>query len=415
MVRRGTYDVAVVGGSLAGCAAAMLLARSGLHVALIERRANLDAYKVACTHYIQASATPTIRRLGLDVAIEAAGGVRCALEVRTRWGWIQPPAETFGPGPSHGYSIRRQTLDPLVRRLAVETPGVDALFGRSATGLEHDRDRLHLTLHRGAAEEESVAARVVVGADGRASKVAELARLPRRPSPNGRFAFWAYYRDVTLPVEARARFWHVRPDVAYVIPTDSGLTLIVVMPQLARLPEFKADRVAAFDRLMRDIPEGPALEGARRVSPVLGALNIPNVRRPPVTQRVALVGDAALACDPLPGVGCGWALQSAAWLADELGPAVAADRDPAGALEAYAARHRAETRWHYAMIRSFSLARERRPYYERLLLKAATRDEELAARALAFLQRRVNVPAYLTPSTFIRSTRVLGREAARAR
>src|SRR3954447_23699660 len=53
-----THDVVVVGGSTAGCTAARLYALAGARVALVERRPSMDAYKVTCTHYIQASATP---------------------------------------------------------------------------------------------------------------------------------------------------------------------------------------------------------------------------------------------------------------------------------------------------------------------------------------------------------------------
>src|SRR5262245_7807088 len=121
------YDVLVAGASLAGCAAAILLARSGLRVALVDRRPGLDAYKVSCTHFTQARATPTIRGLGLDALIEAAGGVRNSFDLWTRWGWVRSPERVSGPGPGFGYSIRRQTLDPMIRRLAVESPGVDPM------------------------------------------------------------------------------------------------------------------------------------------------------------------------------------------------------------------------------------------------------------------------------------------------
>src|ERR671917_2828549 len=71
-----SYDVVVVGASLGGCTAATLLARHGAHVALLERSPEAGHYKAACTHFIQPSATPTIRRLGLDGPLEAAGAVR---------------------------------------------------------------------------------------------------------------------------------------------------------------------------------------------------------------------------------------------------------------------------------------------------------------------------------------------------
>src|ERR1700710_260269 len=91
------YDAVVVGASLAGCTTALLLARQGLRVALVEQRADPAAFKRVCTHYIQASAIPVLERLGLMEAIMAAGGVRSRSRVLTRWGWMQPPPDTKIP------------------------------------------------------------------------------------------------------------------------------------------------------------------------------------------------------------------------------------------------------------------------------------------------------------------------------
>lgn len=109
------FDVAIVGASLAGCAAAILLGRQGARVALIERRPDPSAYKVLCTHYIQASATGVLERLGLAERIEAAGGVRNGLEVWTRYGWVRPALRPGFAHPRYGYDIRREKLDPIVR------------------------------------------------------------------------------------------------------------------------------------------------------------------------------------------------------------------------------------------------------------------------------------------------------------
>ena len=88
------YDVAIVGASISGCAAAILFGREGAKVALIESAQDPGAYKKICTHYIQPSATPTIERLGLATAIEIAGGLRDEVELFTRWGWVLPPPDT---------------------------------------------------------------------------------------------------------------------------------------------------------------------------------------------------------------------------------------------------------------------------------------------------------------------------------
>ena len=95
------YDVAIVGGSLAGSAAATFFGRAGLKVALLERHPDPKTYKRLCTTLIQASAVPTIRRLGLDGPIEAAGGLRTGAAMWTRWGWIR---DTLGT--EFGYDIR---------------------------------------------------------------------------------------------------------------------------------------------------------------------------------------------------------------------------------------------------------------------------------------------------------------------
>jgi flavin-dependent dehydrogenase len=55
------YHVAIVGASIAGCTTAILFARNGARVALIEREGDPAAYKKICTHYIQPSATPDNR------------------------------------------------------------------------------------------------------------------------------------------------------------------------------------------------------------------------------------------------------------------------------------------------------------------------------------------------------------------
>jgi 2-polyprenyl-6-methoxyphenol hydroxylase-like FAD-dependent oxidoreductase len=70
-----TYDVVVVGASVAGCATATFFARAGARVALVERSPEPAAYKVACTHFLFAGAMPVLDRLGVTDAMRAAGAV----------------------------------------------------------------------------------------------------------------------------------------------------------------------------------------------------------------------------------------------------------------------------------------------------------------------------------------------------
>jgi menaquinone-9 beta-reductase len=363
------YDVVVVGASIAGCTAARLLALRGAKVALVEKRPALDAYKVTCTHFIQASANPTIEHLGLAPLMEAAGAIRNKADVWLRWGWVKAP-----DNGRHGWSLRRSTLDPLLRKLTIETPGVEYLPGLTVTGV-HGEQRISGVQVRGRdGEQRTLSARLVVGADGRESDVARLARVPARVRPHGRFGYFAYFEDVPLAEPERALFWLSDPDIAYVFPYEQGLTGITVMPSKQRLEEFRGDTQAAVLAHFKTLPDAPDLSHAKRVSKWIGKLEMPNARRPAAARGMAFVGDAAQSSDPIWGVGCGWAFQSAEWLAEELGAALqGSELDIDRALDAYAARHRRELAAHHFILSDYASGRGFTPL-EKLLYAGAARD-----------------------------------------
>ncbi len=102
-----------------------MLGRNGLQVALLEAHRDANHYKRLCTHSIRSSALPTIRRLGLDSALDEIGAVRQHEKAWTRYGWIHEPVKET----DHGYNIRRMILDPLLRATAAATPGVELMMG----------------------------------------------------------------------------------------------------------------------------------------------------------------------------------------------------------------------------------------------------------------------------------------------
>ncbi len=387
------YDVVIVGASIAGCAAATLFGRRGASVALVERHSDPDAYKALCTHFIQASAVPTIERLGLAPLIEEAGGIRNGMNIHTRWGWISPPEDV-----PYGYNIRRQILDPMLRHLAAETPGVEFMPGQSARGLIKDgggrvagvevRDR--------AGQTRDIRARLVVAADGRDSRIAKLAGGPTETTPNNRFAFFAHYRHLPLAYGSKSQMWMLEPDVAYTFPNDDGVTLATCMPSKERLPEFKNDLEGSFERFFEDLPLGPPLAQAERVSKIMGTTSLASASRQAARPGLAFVGDAALWSDPLWGVGCGWAFQSAEWLVDETADALLGDGDLDPALERYRKLHRSKLAGHHSLISDFATVR---PYnaIERLMFSAAARDEHSARHFHAFGSRLIGVLQFLAP------------------
>lgn len=378
------YDVVVVGGSLAGCSAARLLALRGARVAVVEKRPELDAYKVICTHNIQAGAMPAIERLGIGPAIREAGAVRAQTDIWTRYGWIRPPDRGL-----HSVNLRRSVLDPIVRRQAIETPGVDYLPGLTAVGLDGGEQVEGVRVSGRGEKERTLTARLVVAADGRDSQVARMAGVAGRVRAHGRFCYFSYFRDVPLRDPNRGMVWFGDPDMAYVHPNEEGVSMVGVVPAKRRLDEFRGDPEPAVRAHFRNLADAPSLDGARPVAKWFGKLEMPSTIRPASAQGMAFVGDAAQASDPIFGVGCGWAFQSADWLAEEVGPALhGSDRELNRALGAYARRHRRELGAHHWLISDYSSGRRFSPL-DKLVYSTAARDAELAGRVEEFGTRSI--------------------------
>ncbi len=393
------YDVAVVGASVAGCTAARLFAQRGARVALIERRPDPSAYKTVCTHYIQSSATPTIERLGLAPLLDRRGAVHNSVDIWTRHsGWLSAP-----PGAPHGYSITRERLDPILRDLAAGTPGVELLSGWTATALRGADTPAGVAIESPDGGSRAIDARLVVGADGRDSTIARLARVPARVKPNRRFFYWAYWRDLK-PAGPRSRTWFVEPDVAYTFPNEDGLTVALVGPHEDRLADFRADRQGAYLRMLRSLPDGPDLDSATQESKLLGKLELPNSIRPAARPGLAFVGDAALAGDPFWGIGCGWAFQSAEWLVEETGSALVGGGDLDAGLERYRRAHFRRLAPHHLPIVDFSSGRPAN-FIERAMWRAASRDPEVLRAVERVASRRSSPASILHPRNLARAVR----------
>jgi menaquinone-9 beta-reductase len=410
------YDVVVVGASIAGCTAATFLGRSGAKVALIESHSDPRTFKRMCTHLIQPSASPTIQRLGLREAIEEVDAQPNDMNIWTRYGWISVTREWLeSPMRDHpAWNIRRETFDPMLRELAAETEGVELLLGHTAAALLHNggttakggaRVSGVLVRERDGSERE-LRAKLVVAADGRHSEIAKLAGQPTKLKANNRFGYFAHYRDTPLLTGTSAQMWMLDPDIAYAFPTDGDLTLLACMPHKDRLPEFKGDPEQAMVRMFERLPEGPRLDPAKRESKLMGKLDMPNVVRKQTSPGLALIGDAALAADPVWGVGCGWALQSGEWLADTVGSALkGGEAEVDDALRVYARRHRKALAMHEQLCSTYSAGKRFNPV-EKLLYRGAARDEQLAARLALMGGRWITPQQLLTPGTLGKLLRV---------
>lgn len=344
-------------------------------MALLEKNADPNAFKRICSHLIQPEGLPTLARLGLLEPILAAGAAPAPLRAWTPEGMIDPPDDQV----RHGINLRRERLDPLVREAAAATPGVELMLGLSAERLLRDGGAVAGVAARDRdGAEHRLRAPLTVGADGRGSRVAELAGADARTRPHGRVVYAGYWESAYPDDDARARVWFMDPDCGLAFRTDSGLTICGVMPTADRLPEFRADPEAAIAGFFAGLPEAPRLDPDRRVGSMLGKIDMTNRIRRQSAPGLALVGDAALAADPLFGIGCGWALRSAEWMAASVAPALGGAEPLDRGLTRYRRLHRRRLGLRAATIFDYSTGR---PMYrtERGFYRAAARDPAIAA------------------------------------
>jgi len=330
-----SFDVIVIGARCAGSPTAMLLARQG-HRVLVVDKATFPSDTMS-THVVHPPGVAALERWSLLPALEDTG---C------------PPVETysfdFGPvgiagspqpidGIARAYCPRRTVLDHLLVQAAVragaelrEAFTVDEILfdddGR-VTGIRgHSNDGASVTEH----------ARVVVGADGRHSRLAKAvqpeAYNERRSHLAMYYAYWSNLPsggfDTFIRAENR-RGWAA-------IPTHDDLT---VVPFGWPVEEFHANRGDIEGNFLATVAYAPEfaerVRGATRESKFVGSAELPGYFRKPYGPGWALVGDAGYHKNPITAMGINDAFRDAELVALAIADDIAGRRPYDEGMRAY--------------------------------------------------------------------------------
>ncbi|MCW5853570.1 MAG: FAD-dependent monooxygenase [Anaerolineae bacterium] len=290
----------MVGARCAGSPIAMLLARRGLRVLLVDR-ATFPS-DILSTHYIHNSGVAALHRWGLLDALAATG---CP-PIRQTTLDVGPVALTGSPLPADGvadaYCPRRTVLDKLLVDAAAQA-GAEVREGFVVKELVWDGDRV-VGIRGGSHGDPMVTemARVVVGADGMHSFVARQVKAPtyhERPALTcGYYAYWSGMDCSGIEV-------YTRPGRCLLaFPTHDGLTCIAIVWPHAEFHQVRAGIESQFSRALDLAPDlAERVQAGRREERYIGTADTANFFRQPYGPGWALVGDAGYHKDPIIGRG----------------------------------------------------------------------------------------------------------------
>jgi flavin-dependent dehydrogenase len=324
------YDAIVVGARCAGSPTAMLLARKGHRVLLVDRAAFPS--DTLSTHYVHQSGVACLARWGLLPKVVAAG----APAIRRYTLDVGPFALRGTPPPvgdvADAYSLRRGVLDQILVDAAADA-GVEVRERTRVDKLHFDDGRVAGIQTRGTTER----ARIVIGADGLNSLVARQVGAPVYDDRGTlTCAYYTYWDDLEIDgVELYPR------DGLMIVaaPTNHGKVVTIVLWPRDRMHEIRSDIEGHFHAALDHAPDlARRVKRASRAERFRGTGQLPNHYRRPHGDGWALVGDAGYHKDPILALGISDAFRDAELLADAVDAGLTGRTALRDALAAYERR-----------------------------------------------------------------------------
>ena len=387
------YDVIVVGARCAGSPVALLLARKGYKVLLVDRSV-FPSDMAFSNHFVHQAGSAALKRWGL---LERLAATNCPPITHDYFDYgaftLAGPVPAVD-GVTTAFAPRRIKLDSLLAAAAVEA-GAELREGFSVQELIWEDGRVGgiRGKHKHATVTEK--ARITVGADGMFSTVAQAVRAPQYKSQPGLEGSWyAYWSGVPM------KGWHLwlRPDrVVFAYNTNDNLTLIGVAFPARELSTVRADvRTYHWRTITEHIPElAERMLAGRRESHFVGGV-IPYYMRRPYGEGWALVGDAGYQKDPCTASGITDAFRSAEWLAEAIDAGFSGQQPLDSALAAYEEK-RNQSEMPYFELTTQLAALAPPPPEVKQLLAALQFNPEQRSRFFGVLAHAVPVQEFFSP------------------
>jgi 2-polyprenyl-6-methoxyphenol hydroxylase-like FAD-dependent oxidoreductase len=397
------YDAIVVGARCAGSPLAMLLARKGYRVLLLDR-ASFPSDMRMSTHFIHQPGIAQLERWNLLDRIASSG---CPPVMGYTYDFGEFALMGAPPACQHvtaAYAPRRTVLDNILVDAAVES-GVELREQFSVEALAEDNGRVtgvrgSAANGRATAEETSI----VIGADGMNSLVARCVRAPQYNTVARRqLTYFSYWSGVEIE---GLEFYPRDYRAVYGWNTNDGLALVGVNWALEQFPTLPAGIEESFFAVVDQAAPSLAarLRAGRREERWSGG-SIPGFFRKPYGPGWALVGDAGYKMDPCTAAGITNAFRDAELLAEAIDDGLASRRPLEEALAEYERLRNAVATPIYEFACQSALFEPATDQMKQLL--SALRDDPVeTSHFFGLLAQTTPIREFLNPDNL---TRIVGR------
>lgn len=392
------YDAIVVGARCAGSPTAMLLARWGHRVLLVDR-ASFPSDTLS-THYIHQPGVAHLKRWGLLDQVVASNCPPVRRQVFDAGPFalvgVPPPAD----GVADGYAPRRQVLDTILVKAAVRA-GAELRERFTVQELLTDGERVTgIRDHVAGGAMVTEEAHIVIGADGQRSFVARSVQAPTyHARPTLTCAYYSYWGD--LPVAGAELY--PRPDrMISTSPTNDGQTIIIVFWPRAMFHAVRADIEGHFMKALDLAPSfAERVRQGQRSERFLGTAQLPFFFRKPHGPGWALVGDAGYHKDPITAQGISDAFRDAELLAEAVGAGFGGQRPLEEALADYERRRNEAALPLYEFTHQLAALAPPPPEMQQLF-STLRHNQEQTDRFFGTVPATVPIPQFFAPENLSR-------------
>lgn len=387
------YDAIIIGARCAGSPTAMLLARKGYRVLLVDK-AEFPSDTIS-THIIFAKGLTLLMKWGLLESVEATNCTAIRKLVIDFGPFTLEGKPELPPGIQAILAPRRYQLDPILVHAAIAS-GVEFRENCRVEEILMSDDQvtgIRCRTKGGSAVTEK--ARIVIGADGRNSILAKAVQADKydiRPT------FTCWYYTYWSGIDEEDLVQYLRPYRAFaLIPTNDNLVCLPVAWPANELHEYRSDIEGNYLKTIALNPElAEKLHHAKREDGFTGMSDLPNFFRKPYGPGWALVGDAGYHKDPITGQGISDAFFCAEILAEALDSGFSGRENPEHALARYQQLRDEEVRPMFELTCDWATLGPPPPHMEQLFASLYGNQKQ-TDRFLSVLAGTESVPSFFSP------------------